>query len=147
MYLIKLVKFSFFYCYRLSDWFWWIKIITRYRQCIRGFGLGVEISEFFDVQLPVAVFIEFPQQYPDSPGRKAVRRILKYARRFVQRDESVLVMVIFFELGYQLNLPINNDDVSSPPSYPGPDYGIGRCLGPTMSKGTRKMAAKYLNIR
>ena len=34
--------------------------------------------------------------------------------------------------------------------FAGPGYSVGsvgKCLGPTMSQGLQKMAAKYLNIR
>ena len=85
------------------------------RRCdedVRGLGLGVEVGEFFDVQFPVAVLVELSQQDLDSSGWKAVRRILQYARRLVQSDVAVLVVVVFLELGHQLNLPANINTAS-----------------------------------
>ena len=80
---------------------------TFLHQCIntRGFGFGVEVSELLDVQLSVAVFVELPQQYADPAGREAIRRILQNARRFVQSDVAVPVVIVLLELRHQLHLP------------------------------------------
>jgi len=82
-----------------------IRPVTNYKLDARGFRLGVEVGELFDVELSVAVLVELGEQNADTRRREAVRRTLKDARRLVQRDVAVLVMIILLELGYQLHLP------------------------------------------
>jgi len=76
----------------VTRWYW------------RGFGLGIEVGKLVDVQFPVAVLVELPQQHDDLVGREVERFVLQDHRRLLQWDVTISITVILLELGHQTHL-------------------------------------------
>jgi len=69
----------------------------------RGFGLGVETGELFDIQFAVSVFVESFEQNDDLWRRKVERRVFQDERSLFQCYEAVTVSIVFLEFRKQLN--------------------------------------------
>ena len=82
-------------------------------QNLRRFCLGVEVREFFDVELSVAVLVELLEQHDDLARREVERMVLQDGRRLLQRDIAVAVAIVLLELWNDLHLSGKQDSQRS----------------------------------
>lgn len=95
---------------------------------IRRFRLGVEVGKLLDVQLSVAVFVEFLQQLADLAGREVERRTLKDACRLIQSDVAIAVTVVLLEPRHHLYLAVqSHTSIQSPSQHVVPHLAKCEC--------------------